>query len=324
MFPLAAKQGSGKKVAKTGDGALPVDEDIVAAIDEVAQQEGATAVLGGAGRESAAGDDGEAAPAVGLTEADFQTPVGEGRRGRKGVFRAIFDDGLVRDATDSPPAPTSADEQLAAEEKRGLVDAEVSNYEQVRASIMAHLDKLRRIDAIALAEHRDVSRSATSNAEFDLTSAAAADSMAGSDPKSLPEPGPPVDYCVFCYHGTYGLLVAENTALLTRFVSERGSILPRRFTKCCAKHQRALAATLRRSRNLNLIPFHTKLHPRLRFSSMMPQPPATLKAQLANMGAHMPGNTAPRAAPPVAAPPVNPVTVQQALNAAASSGRPSA
>lgn len=54
---------------------------------------------------------------------------------------------------------------------------------------------------------------------------------------TLPEPGLPVDYCVFCYHGT-GFLRADNTALLTKFISERGSILPRRFTKCCSKHQR--------------------------------------------------------------------------------------
>ena len=35
----------------------------------------------------------------------------------------------------------------------------------------------------------------------------------------------------------------QNGALLTKFVSERGSILPKRFTKCCAKHQRKWVAS---------------------------------------------------------------------------------
>ena len=80
------------------------------------------------------------------------------------------------------------------------------------------------------------------------------------------ENGPRVDYCVFCYHGPHLLnhevsdllygyyddcsdvgtpmphdehfLLVQNSALLTKFVSDRGSILPKRFTHCCAKHQR--------------------------------------------------------------------------------------
>jgi small subunit ribosomal protein S18 len=90
-----------------------------------------------------------------------------------------------------------------------------------------------------------------------------------------PQAGLPLDYCVFCYHGTQGLLTMENSAMLTRFVTERGAILPRRFTKCCAKHQRALAATIRRARSLNFIPVHSKLHPRARFSSLRPPQPAS-------------------------------------------------
>lgn len=56
---------------------------------------------------------------------------------------------------------------------------------------------------------------------------------------ALPGEGLAIDYCIFCYHGVGdGLLSHENMALLTMFVSERGFILPKRFTKCCAKHQR--------------------------------------------------------------------------------------
>lgn len=53
----------------------------------------------------------------------------------------------------------------------------------------------------------------------------------------LPPLGVSVDYCVFCYHGTH-FLTHENSALLAKFVSDRGAILPRRLTKCCPKHQR--------------------------------------------------------------------------------------
>jgi small subunit ribosomal protein S18 len=85
-----------------------------------------------------------------------------------------------------------------------------------------------------------------------------------------PEPGLPIDYCVFCYHGTASLMSASNTALLSRFVSDRGALLPRRFTHCCVKHQRALVRTVKRARALNLVPFLSKLHPRARFSSLTP------------------------------------------------------
>ncbi len=87
-----------------------------------------------------------------------------------------------------------------------------------------------------------------------------------------------MDYCLFCAHGVYGVLRPDNTALLSRLVSERGSILPKRFTHCCAKHQRKLAATLRRARSLNYIPFHAKLHPRLRFGGMSPALPTAAGA----------------------------------------------
>ena len=42
---------------------------------------------------------------------------------------------------------------------------------------------------------------------------------------------------------------------LRRFITERGKILPRRITGTCAKHQRALALSIKRSRSLALLPF---------------------------------------------------------------------
>jgi small subunit ribosomal protein S18 len=43
--------------------------------------------------------------------------------------------------------------------------------------------------------------------------------------------------------------------LLTRFVTERGKIIPRRITGVCAKHQRALTLAIKRSRHIALMPY---------------------------------------------------------------------
>ena len=47
----------------------------------------------------------------------------------------------------------------------------------------------------------------------------------------------------------------KNTDLLKRFISEGGKIRPRRQTGTCAKHQRALALTIKRARHVALLPF---------------------------------------------------------------------
>jgi small subunit ribosomal protein S18 len=58
----------------------------------------------------------------------------------------------------------------------------------------------------------------------------------------LSEPGAPqVDY--------------KNLKLISRFVSERGRILPRRITSVSAKKQRELKNAIKRARNLALLPF---------------------------------------------------------------------
>jgi small subunit ribosomal protein S18 len=50
----------------------------------------------------------------------------------------------------------------------------------------------------------------------------------------------------------------KDTKLLSRFVSERGKILPSRITSVSHKKQRSLAAAIKRARNLALLPFVTK------------------------------------------------------------------
>ena len=47
----------------------------------------------------------------------------------------------------------------------------------------------------------------------------------------------------------------KDTDLLGRFVSEKGKILPRRVAGTCAKHQRTLTASIKRSRTMALLPF---------------------------------------------------------------------
>ena len=47
----------------------------------------------------------------------------------------------------------------------------------------------------------------------------------------------------------------KDVKLLTRFISERGKILPSRITSVCHKKQRELAAAIKRARNLALLPF---------------------------------------------------------------------
>ncbi|HOO79882.1 MAG TPA: 30S ribosomal protein S18 [Lachnospiraceae bacterium] len=59
--------------------------------------------------------------------------------------------------------------------------------------------------------------------------------------------------CVFC--GKEGELSYKDTVKLKRYVSERGKILPRRVTGCCAKHQRALTVAVKRARHIALMPY---------------------------------------------------------------------
>ncbi len=47
----------------------------------------------------------------------------------------------------------------------------------------------------------------------------------------------------------------KDVKLLSRFVSERGKILPSRITAVSAKKQRKLATAIKRARNLALMPY---------------------------------------------------------------------
>ncbi|MDX2050721.1 MAG: 30S ribosomal protein S18 [Rickettsiaceae bacterium] len=47
----------------------------------------------------------------------------------------------------------------------------------------------------------------------------------------------------------------KNPALLAKFISEGGRILPSRITNVCAKMQRRLKRSIKRARVLGLLPF---------------------------------------------------------------------
>lgn len=47
----------------------------------------------------------------------------------------------------------------------------------------------------------------------------------------------------------------KNIRLISKFISERGRILPSRITSVSAKKQRALSKAIKRARNLALLPF---------------------------------------------------------------------
>ncbi len=59
--------------------------------------------------------------------------------------------------------------------------------------------------------------------------------------------------CVFCGKDT--VIDYKDSALLKKYVSERGKILPRRITGNCAKHQRELTSAIKRARHLALMPY---------------------------------------------------------------------
>ncbi len=60
--------------------------------------------------------------------------------------------------------------------------------------------------------------------------------------------------CTFCVDKVKWVDYKEANRL-RRFITERGKILPRRITGNCARHQRQLTLSIKRARNLALLPF---------------------------------------------------------------------
>ena len=60
--------------------------------------------------------------------------------------------------------------------------------------------------------------------------------------------------CIFC-EDKIDYIDYKDTNRLRKFISERGKILPRRVTGCCAYHQRELTTAIKKARQVALIPY---------------------------------------------------------------------
>ncbi len=47
----------------------------------------------------------------------------------------------------------------------------------------------------------------------------------------------------------------KDVAIISKYVNEKGKILPRRMTGACAKHQRVIAEQIKRARFVAILPY---------------------------------------------------------------------
>lgn len=64
-------------------------------------------------------------------------------------------------------------------------------------------------------------------------------------------------FCQFCADKTL-TIDYKKTDMLRKYVTEEGTIRPRRQTGTCAKHQRTVAAAVKQARQIALLPFTGK------------------------------------------------------------------
>ena len=60
--------------------------------------------------------------------------------------------------------------------------------------------------------------------------------------------------CILCNDKNF-VLDYKNPNQLKKFINEKGKILPRRATGCCAKHQRDITLAVKRSRQIAILPY---------------------------------------------------------------------
>jgi small subunit ribosomal protein S18 len=60
--------------------------------------------------------------------------------------------------------------------------------------------------------------------------------------------------CRFCADSSI-VIDYKDAKMLRYFVTERGKIIPKRISGCCAKHQRSLTHAVKRARTIALLPF---------------------------------------------------------------------
>lgn len=64
-------------------------------------------------------------------------------------------------------------------------------------------------------------------------------------------------FCRFCKDKSE-VIDYKQSVKLSKFITERGKIVPSRLTGTCAKHQRRIAKAIKRARVLSLLPFVAK------------------------------------------------------------------
>ncbi len=62
-----------------------------------------------------------------------------------------------------------------------------------------------------------------------------------------------IDRCYFCKNNE--TVDYKNVLLLKKFMTPSHKIIPRRITKLCAKHQRAIQRAIKKARVIALLPF---------------------------------------------------------------------
>ena len=60
--------------------------------------------------------------------------------------------------------------------------------------------------------------------------------------------------CVLCSDKNF-VLDYKNPEQLRKFINDKGKILPRRTTGCCAKHQRDITLAVKRARHIAVLPY---------------------------------------------------------------------
>lgn len=73
-------------------------------------------------------------------------------------------------------------------------------------------------------------------------------------PRSPKDRRPRRKFCAFCVENV-DAIDYKDTNRLRKFISDKGKIIPRRVTGNCAKHQRALTRSIKRAREVALLPF---------------------------------------------------------------------
>jgi small subunit ribosomal protein S18 len=121
--------------------------------------------------------------------------------------------------------------------------------------------------------------------------------------------------CSFCAKKVTKIDYKESSKL-SRYISDRGKIEPRRKTGTCARHQRALAMAIKRARHIALLPF-TAEHIRMA-GNVASLSPAVIKPQVETPEAV----AAAEAAKPAVAPEIVETTAPEVVEPAPEAAKP--